>query len=482
MGMGRTISKLRKATKRFALAAWCRSLSLLHPTPHSSQASTSITKQDYPSPPHENEDTIDKTNSTHLTSTILCAICLEPMSHRDDAMFTGHCSHSFHYSCIASNVRHGSVTCPVCRAHWTHLPSLDGSISQVLDDSMTTFRVHRRSFLGSARYNDDEPIDSIIYPCLGFSLIPPTVVFPNLVSYDPCFLQPLHLHQGAYSPSVLPLRNAYLSLKLINPQPIDLVLVSSPSEPHSLLLKQAMILVISSLRPVDRLAIVTYSCVASPLRRMTSCGKRAALLVVEKLYYMGQRDSSQGILKGIKVLKDRSYKNPRCSIVHISTSPIRLYYPNSVMHMGFMLHSFGIETWDGFVMHKLKEFLEKVLRGGVASDIQLRIGRERKIVKVGDLRGCQEKRVLLDLALNVDVRLCYSYVEGDIGDECIRRRGEMVLRFGGDTDDCVRDNIGFDYMNINDVRGSISSETWEYHHNPFMDRRWAKRLHEPINL
>lgn len=522
MGMGRTTSKLRKAAKRLVLAA-CRSLSLL---PLSSRGSTAVIKPENVYLPHHHEvhkEAIDKVDSTHATSTILCAICLEPLSHCDDnspseATFTGQCSHSFHFSCIASNVRHGSVTCPVCRAHWTHLPppsfphlserQLDDPVLRILDDSIATSRVQRRSLLRSARYDDDDPIapphSNTNYPRLDFSLTPLTV-YPNLVSY-PCCLHPL---QGAYSPlqmcrtSVLPLpedyhcvctslstRSAYLSVKLKDPQPIDLVLVASPSGPHSRLLKQAMILVTSSLRPVDRLAIVTYSCVAArvfALRRMTSCGKRAALRVIDRLFYTGQTDPSQGILKGIKVLKDRAYKNPQCSILHISSSS---YYPNSVMHRGVMVHGFhvglGSETWNGFVLHKLEEFLKNVL-GVVASDIQLRIGMEGNVVKVGELRGGEERQVLLDLGGHVSVRLCYSYVEGD-SNECIRRRGETTLSLVDDKEgivtagDCesagARDD---DYMNSNSVRRSINTGAWDYH-DPFMARRWAKRLHETVNL
>ncbi|KAJ0240542.1 hypothetical protein HA466_0221620 [Hirschfeldia incana] len=534
MGLGRTTSKLRKATKKLVLAA-CRSLSLLHPL--STRGSTAVIKQENVSLPYYHEvyeEAKYKADSTHPTSTqTLCAICLEPLRHCDDdypgeATFTGECSHTFHYSCIASNVRHGSVTCPVCRAYWTHLPppsfphlserQLDDPVLRILDDSIATSRVQRRSLIRSARYDDDDPIapphSTTSSPRLDFSLTPLTVA-PNLVSY-PCCFQPLHLPQGAYSPlqmsrtgfyspSVLPqqedlhclctslgTRNAYLSVKLKDPQPIDLVLVASPSGPHSRLLKQAMILVTSSLRPVDRLAIVTYSCVASrvfALRRMTSCGKRAALRVIDRLFYTGQTDPSQGILKGIKVLKDRAYKNPQSGILHISSSPMSSFYPNSVMHRGVMVHrfhvGFGAETWNGFVLHKLEEFLENVL-GGVASDIQLRIGMEGKIVKVGELRGGDERQVLLDLGGHVDVRLCYSYVEGDT-DECIRRRGETTLSLvedkeGIETGDCEsaggRDG---DYMNSNSVRRSMNTGTWDYH-DPFMARRWSKRLHETVNL
>ncbi|XP_024532040.1 uncharacterized protein LOC112346725 [Selaginella moellendorffii] len=52
-----------------------------------------------------------------------CSICLEPMKPGlGHALFTAECSHTFHFSCIASNVRHGNLVCPVCRARWKEVP------------------------------------------------------------------------------------------------------------------------------------------------------------------------------------------------------------------------------------------------------------------------------------------------------------------------------------------------------------------------
>ncbi|KAL2652483.1 hypothetical protein R1flu_020611 [Riccia fluitans] len=63
-----------------------------------------------------------------------CAICLETLkAGQGQALFTAECSHTFHFSCIASNAQHGNLICPVCRAKWkqvpwrapTNLPALD---------------------------------------------------------------------------------------------------------------------------------------------------------------------------------------------------------------------------------------------------------------------------------------------------------------------------------------------------------------------
>jgi len=38
------------------------------------------------------------------------------------ALFTAECSHKFHFHCISSNVKHGNLICPICRAEWKELP------------------------------------------------------------------------------------------------------------------------------------------------------------------------------------------------------------------------------------------------------------------------------------------------------------------------------------------------------------------------
>lgn len=61
--------------------------------------------------------------STSRISRSTCAICLETMKPgHGHAIFTAECSHAFHFPCIASNVRHGNLICPVCRATWNEVP------------------------------------------------------------------------------------------------------------------------------------------------------------------------------------------------------------------------------------------------------------------------------------------------------------------------------------------------------------------------
>ncbi|XP_022714465.1 uncharacterized protein LOC111274074 isoform X2 [Durio zibethinus] len=529
MGVGSgTSSKLRKAARKMVVAA-CGSFSRNTPSPPPPPSPPMSVSPIKPKNKSEAEAGIEAesiTNHNDLTSKNLCAICLEVLSYSygsspGQAIFTAQCSHAFHFSCISSNVRHGSITCPICRAHWTQLPrnlnpptcSLSSNqndpVFRILDDSIATSRVHRRSFLRSARYDDDDPIEpdhTQNHPRLDLALIP---LQPTVLTHPCCFqhqpsshsssLQMLGMGQisnhhrfGSSSSSSLQLqpsgqtpsymcsslnsRAAYLCIKLAHPRATDMVLIASPNGPHLRLLKQSMALVVFSLRPIDRLAIVTYSSAAArvfPLRRMTSYGKRTALQVIDRLFYMGQADPIEGLKKGIKILEDRAHKNLQSCILHLSDSPTRSYHamnlqlpiPIHRFHVGF-----GFGTSNGFVMHEFEEFLTQLL-GGVIREIQLRIGEDARIIWLGDLRGGEERRILLDLGECVHVSVGYSYVEGGT-DECIKTGETMVS-----IEDKRETDVGDRDTAISIVGGRTSSvENWDYH-DPYMARRWAKHLH-----
>ncbi|XP_057765186.1 probable E3 ubiquitin-protein ligase EDA40 [Salvia miltiorrhiza] len=416
----------------------------------------------------------------------LCAICLEALNYRSgsspgQAIFTAQCSHAFHFACISSNVRHGSVTCPICRANWTQLPrnlnsrcSLHSNkadpILQILDDSIANSRVHRRSFLRSARYDDDDPIEphhTTNQPRLHLSLAHPA--FHSSTSSS-----------MAESPTPLlcssPSSRAYLRVKLAHQPATDLVLVASPNGPHLRLMKQAMALVVFSLRPMDRLAIVTYSSAAArvfPLRRMTSYGKRTALQVIDRLFYMGQADPMEGLKKGVKILEDRVHKNTQSCILHLTDSPSRSYRQFD-MEVGVTIHrfhvGFGFGASNGFIMHQFEEFLARTL-GGAVRDVQVRIDQGTRIVRIEELRGGEERNIPIYLPDYGPLRVDYSYTEGG-GDGERVRRGEAVVGVaekGDGSGDGDGDGVG--------IGGRMSSaESWDFH-DPFMARRWAKHLH-----
>ncbi|KAF6141345.1 hypothetical protein GIB67_008522 [Kingdonia uniflora] len=432
----------------------------------------------------------------------LCAICLEPLSYSTggspgQAIFTSQCSHTFHFTCISSNVRHGSVTCPICRAYWTQLPrdlrptpcaipsNQEDPVLRILDDSIATFRVHRRSSLRAARYDDDDPIEPDPTPMnnrlqISLALDPLTHSSLGPISYQ--FTSSSSLSSQNISPNgqkPYPCYNrAYLSVKLAHQQATDLVLVASPNGPHLRLLKQSMALVVFSLRSIDRLAIVTYSSSATrafPLRRMTSHGKRAALQVIDRLFYMGEADPSSGLKKAMKILEDRAHQNPQSNILHLSDSPTRTYIDLDVevpvpihrFHVGF-----GYGTSNGFVMHEFEEFLARLL-GGVIRDTQIRIGRGGEVVKIGELRGGEERSITLELGRSEFVCVTYSYIEGR-NEECLRT-GEMVLRIEDKGERETEDGEGGGRDSTVGGRTS-SAEGWDYH-DPYMARRWAKHLH-----
>ncbi|RZR76274.1 hypothetical protein BHM03_00000958 [Ensete ventricosum] len=420
----------------------------------------------------------------------LCAICLEPLCCGDgitnfasnQKIFTAQCMHAFHFMCIASNVRHGSVTCPICRAQWSQLPrefttpsvSNTDPILRILDDSIATSRFNRRSFLRATRYNDDDPVEpeaaiEASHPRLRLAII--HISSPTARSSVDVLPQHNTLPNGR--------KRAYLSVKLSQQQATDLILVASPNGPHLRLLKQSMTLVVFSLRPMDRLAIVTYSTTATrafPLRRMSSQGKRAALQVIDRIFYLGEAEPAEGLRKGLKILEDRAHHNPLACILHLSDSPTQSYVcrdlqfpiPIHRFHIGF---GFGMSS--GFVMHEFEEFLARLL-GGMIRETQVRIGSEGGWVSLGELRGGEERRIPVNSIGDYGyLAVSYTYVEG--GAEQRLSTGEVVLgsEMKNDQNDIQGEIEAIDLT----VRGrSNHAERWGYL-DPFMARRWAKHLH-----
>lgn len=519
-GDGGAPSKLKKMARKlifFSCASMCSSRHAdPRVTPGVSLSATNLgQEQEMPLPLRRARDYMSDAVEegecvANVPSKNLCAICLEPLLNSNatspgQAVFTSQCSHSFHLSCISSNIRHGSITCPICRAQWTRLPrtlhppcwlprNQDDPIIRILDDSITTFRVHRRSFLRTARYNDDDPVEPEAHmPChsrLCLNLIPLNVPqTPSASEFCSCVLHlspsPYHSprlnsHEcmtGSVSPWYKHKRPAYLSVRLASQQPIDLVLVASPNGPHLRLLKQCMSLAVFSLRSVDRLAIVSYSSAAArifPLRRMTSYGKQAALQVIDRLFYAGHADPMEGIKKGIKILRDRTHENPHSSILHLSDYPTtsRSYRAINDMEMGMpvSVYQFNVASTSS-IMHKLEEFLGQLIVG-VVREVQLSIEDEDegRVVRLGELRGDEERRVFLEVDESRDhVCISYSYTEGSSGIDACVRVGEAAVGIddGGRIDDVEAPIAG----------GRTSCvDSWDYH-DPCMARRWAKRLH-----
>lgn len=74
-------------------------------------------------PNHSSPATASMGRHSVRISRSTCSICLETMkAGSGHALFTAECSHTFHFFCIASNVRYGNLVCPVCRSKWKEVP------------------------------------------------------------------------------------------------------------------------------------------------------------------------------------------------------------------------------------------------------------------------------------------------------------------------------------------------------------------------
>ncbi|KAI5077458.1 hypothetical protein GOP47_0007282 [Adiantum capillus-veneris] len=307
-----------------------------------------------------------------------CSICLESMKPgQGQALFTAECSHTFHFSCIASNVRHGNQICPICRAKWKDLPwqaGLEGSRSQrsrnnsyrraassssrgvdmsgshTFTDLREGRGFHNFSFqymdenlpsgsmyLGEPDcYDDDEPLcqSSLSdFPLGRMSLGScdqkvQVKMFSEVSAVRACesrqrFTVLVHLKSPASS-----IANAEACdspSRLNSRAPLDLVAVLDVSGSMAgrklLLLKQAMNFVIHNLSAADRLSVVVFSSTAKrifPLRRMGEDGQRQALQAVDALIATGGTNIAEGLRKGVKVLEECREKNPVSSIMLLS--------------------------------------------------------------------------------------------------------------------------------------------------------------------
>ncbi|MFQ6649124.1 hypothetical protein Gotur_023564 [Gossypium turneri] len=282
------------------------------------------------------------------------------------AIFTAECSHSFHFHCIASNVKHGNQICPVCRAKWKEIPmqspSLDPPLGRVAvnpvgwpqnDALMTVVRrlppprrdLSRRHVVPLFQapepgiFNDDESLDHLPVVAestnasdnsslrtIEIKTYPEVLEAPRSSSYDN-FTILVHLKAAAMVANQSSSRNhASLPQLYQNPRaPVDLVTVldisGSMAGTKLALLKRAMGFVIQNLGSNDRLSVIAFSSTARrlfPLRRMSDVGRQQALHAVNSLVANGGTNIAEGLKKGAKVMEDRREKNPVASIILFS--------------------------------------------------------------------------------------------------------------------------------------------------------------------
>ncbi|XP_020592353.1 uncharacterized protein LOC110032909 [Phalaenopsis equestris] len=351
-----------------------------------------------------------------------CAICLESMKAGHGALFTGECSHAFHFNCIASNVKFGNCVCPICRAKWKEIPFLGPPLSDLPhmrarvnpahwpqeDGTITLLRRLPRTDLSNRQhqlsslltisepnvYDDDEPVgfqsevpEHGLTGTIDVKAYPEYSAIPKMASEE-SFSILIHLKAPCGN------QNASLIANHPSRAPIDLVTVldisGSMAGTKLALLKRAMGFVIQNLGPSDRLSVIAFSSTARrllPLRRMTESGRQHVLQAVNSLVSSGGTNIAEGLRKGAKVIEERKEKNSVCSIILLSDgqdtytvsssgsgvnrSPpdYQSLVPSSIRcNAGHQVpvHAFGFGTdHDSFSMHSISE-----ISGGTFSFIE----------------------------------------------------------------------------------------------------------------
>ncbi|GFZ20441.1 zinc finger (C3HC4-type RING finger) family protein [Actinidia rufa] len=325
-----------------------------------------------------------------------CAICLNNMKPgQGHAIFTAECSHSFHFHCIASNVKHGNQICPICRAEWKELPFHNPS-----DHSRERARIpigmFHQIFMPAEPnvFDDDERVDNL-----------PEITERGLLHKDDADGHPVRAIDVKTYPEVsavsrLASHNNFtilIHLKVLTSRrnnfganeanlppisqnsraPVDLVTVLDTSGSMAgtklALLKRAMGFVIQNLGPCDRLSVITFSSTAQrlfPLCRMTDTGRQEAIQAVNCLTSNGGTNIADGLRKGAKVMTDRKWKNPVGGMILLSDGQdtynlssqggphSRSEYQSLVPSTGLLIpvHAFGFgEDHDASLMHYISE-------------------------------------------------------------------------------------------------------------------------------
>ncbi|GAB4829581.1 hypothetical protein Ancab_019249 [Ancistrocladus abbreviatus] len=277
----------------------------------------------------------------------VCAICLGTLrTGKGQAIFTAECSHSFHFSCIASSVKYGNRVCPICRSKWNDLPLQAPTLqapsvpfhgrARIIPHDYLPVDIHPHLPSNARRgsvfqpepqhFSDDEPLTLLHTPT---PPQPPTGLHPQGITVKALPEYPA-LSSSESSPSFAVLVGVHALLSSeeasnLERAPVDLVTVldvsGSMAGSKLNLLKRALHFVAQNLGPSDRLSIVTFSSTAQrifPLRRMTDGGREDAILAINSLSASGGTSIVQGLKKGVQVLEERQARNPVASIILLS--------------------------------------------------------------------------------------------------------------------------------------------------------------------
>ncbi|GAV62657.1 zf-RING_2 domain-containing protein/VWA_3 domain-containing protein [Cephalotus follicularis] len=322
-----------------------------------------------PTTPTPSSSALRLSKSVHKPSKMTCAICLTTMkSGQGHAIFMAECSHSFHFHCITSNVKHGNQICPVCRAKWKEIPFQNPAsevppgrprinlVNWPQDDAwMTVVRPLPPPRLDAlhqipppfpvpepAIFDDDEVLDdheitekrvsnkdateNNYIGTIKVRTYPEISAVSRAASHKD-FTVLINLK----APLTSGRDNGSMNQADLPPTsqnsraPVDLVTVldvsGSMAGTKLALLKRAMGFVIQNLGPSDRLSVTAFSSKARrifSLRRMTEAGRQEALQAVNSLTSNGGTNIAEGLRLGAKVLVDRKWKNPVASIILLS--------------------------------------------------------------------------------------------------------------------------------------------------------------------
>ncbi|KAL3618572.1 hypothetical protein CASFOL_037654 [Castilleja foliolosa] len=303
----------------------------------------------------------------------VCAICLSTMKPgHGHAIFTAECTHSFHFHCIASNVKHGKQSCPVCRAKWKEIPIQSSSSGKSQHNS--TMQAPRRT--PSSRPDPTRRVTSLFHAAEPAIFDDDDEVVATNSPDKNDFNGPVEVKtypEVSAVPKLKSLNGFSILVHLKAPitselqhsrAPVDLVTVldvsGSMAGTKLALLKRAMGFVIQNLGPSDRLSVIAFSSSARrlfPLRRMTENGRQEALQTVNALTSNGGTNISEGLRKAAKVLTDCKWKNPFGSIILLSDGQETYARSDHYQSFHIPIHSFGFGAdHDSASMHSISEY------------------------------------------------------------------------------------------------------------------------------
>ncbi|KAL9672524.1 hypothetical protein QQ045_028775 [Rhodiola kirilowii] len=333
--------------------------------------------------------------TSSASSKITCAICLEAMKRgHGQAMFTAECGHTFHFQCIAANVKHGNKPCPICRTQWKDVPFQALSTNTMSSVQIQTAVVPQNAALprrssgllgfrnmsqGLRRFQVQEPLvfddDEYVSNEGNGRGLSGNDSAERFIEVD--------MHPEVSDVSGSSVHNNFNVLVHVKAPyreissgqsrvPVDIVTVLDVSGSMAgrkiELLKQAMGFVIQNLGPSDRLSVVTFSSSSIrqfPLICMNEEGRRKAVERVESLACNGGTNIAEGLIKSSKVIEDRKWKNPVVSVILLSDGKDTCGHSNyqTLVPSGdddtrprIPVHAFGFGAdHDAALMHSIAE-------------------------------------------------------------------------------------------------------------------------------